>query len=80
MVRENQILTKEGIILNVGDLVEITKSDENWTDKMDKFHGNIVIITQIIERNQIIFLENSNWYWKYSDNHFKPISKNYELW
>lgn len=76
----NEIATKEGVILKVGDLVEITRSDKAWNDTMDKLHGKQVVIKFITNSDYIEFEGGGTWLWRYSNKHFKPVQKCYELW
>ena len=57
----------------VGDLVEITKSDTNWTLPMDDFVGKKVQITQVYNNGwSINFEENKAFSWNYDQGHFIP--------
>jgi hypothetical protein len=55
----------------VGDWVVITKSDEDWVEKMDKFVGKCVQITLMTKDGGICFLNDENWNWKYKEGHFR---------
>lgn len=57
----------------VGDWVQITKSDTNWTFSMNKFIGEIVQITNIISNDYIQFEDSGIWHWSYKDGHFKKV-------
>jgi hypothetical protein len=82
MVKNDEILTKEGIILRVGDTVEITRSNSNWNygGSMDSYVGKRVTITNIYGSDKITFIKHGEWAWRYSDGHFKPVNVVHEVW
>jgi len=59
----------------VGDYVVITKSNENWTDDMNKFNGKIVKITSIESDNRIHFNGDENWCFKHSQGHYRHATQ-----
>ena len=57
----------------VGDWVEITKSDFNWSASMDNFVGKKVQITEVFNNGwSIKFKEDDRFNWNYDQGHFIP--------
>ena len=74
----------------VGDWVEITKSDLNWSVSMDNFVGKRVQITEVFNNGWSIQFKGSGGFsWNYDQGHFipcdpvegllKPITKKYTI-
>ena len=40
---------------------------------MDKFDGQIVKITEVIDNDRIHFENDDDWFWRYSDKHFEIV-------
>ncbi len=63
----------------VGDLVKLKISDNNWNEDMDYFHEMIVEIKQILEmrngKTRIRFDEDNGWEFVYEDGHFELYEK-----
>lgn len=56
----------------VGDWVTITGEDRiNWSPEMNKYIGQTVQITKMYNDNEIRFVDDGNWTWKFSDKHFR---------
>ena len=57
----------------VGDWVEITKSNTNWTSSMNHFVGNKVQITEVCNNGwSIKFKKDGQFSWNYYEGHFIP--------
>ncbi len=64
-------------LFKVGDKVIITKSNIDWVEPMDKYHGLIVEIQEYYQwdptRNCIRFKNSAGFVWCYEEKHFKRV-------
>lgn len=69
-------MKEERYIPRIGDIVIITRSNENWSDSMNKFVGQKFEISEVrdTKRGDVRFkdmpLDMEKWFWEYKDGHF----------